>query len=805
MRLLAVFYTLLIGIWRTFALIPREEFFGSSEFYLLKVDAQVRHLSYLSVRNNTYRLCIRELPFVKRHFGHFCRRMPIVGISDCWWLNDGQRMLFHHGSNFGSNPTLFTMDVLQRGPLRVRPALAQLPAGSFVTVLGFSHTKLDSVLIGIYGPNSTSYDAYALNLNTMQKTWVFKNDGYYSVLFDHDFRPVLAMNESSDGWTEYYRISSGADDNDTDQTIFERYKSLSVEGTTSTYPLHFSSDNKIIYWQSSEGRDKAAITAEHLDTRFTTVIYEPTMSDATAVSWHPITFEPLIVEENYLKPEVGYVHDSIREDYDFLRSFFEPSLFTVVSFSKDMLRWLVMAYSDVNPGSYYLYTKESGRRSVVFLLHLQGSLLRYQLAERRPLEIESRDGFRQVCYLTMPVAEGNSTGRSSIPTIIWVHGGPHSRVYWIYDPESQFFANRGYAVLDCNFRGSIGYGRSYLKAGFGEWGGKMQDDVTDAALWALRTGIADPKRLAIGGGSYGGYAVLCGLIYTPELYACGIDMFGPTNLLTTFQSMPVSWLPMRNSIAVRLGASVNTSKGDSFLRSRSPYFKARDIRQPLLVLQGLLDYQVLPRESDQLIEALGDSGTPITYLLFPYEGHGLMTPINRIAFYAVAEKFLHDCLNGTLEPMDKELKDAASVVVYNQYLPFEDMSKTVFVLLSIPLTFLGQMEICRADEIKIKNPALPAAIKWNEISGKQMFYRVSRLRKIRLDPKNLQTPMEVFFEIKKTVCHAAMVKGWDYYQIKGLCAFERPGEEKTCRATVRRQQDAVLYYKVMEVNCINFS
>ncbi|CDW57815.1 dipeptidyl aminopeptidase [Trichuris trichiura] len=655
MCLLAFLCTLLIGTWRSFALIPREEFFGRSEIYLLRVDAQVRRLSYLSVRNSTFSLCVRELPFLK---SHFCRRMPIAGVSDCWWMNDGQRMLFYHGSSVGSNPTLFTMDVLQKGPLKVRPALAHLPAGSFVIVLGFSHIKVDSVLIGIYGPNSESFDAYALNLNTMQKTLIFKSDGYHKVFFDYDFRPILAMNESSDGWTHYFRIRSSSDDNDTDRTIFQRYKSLSVEGAVSTYPLHFSNDNKIIYWQNSEGRDKAAVTAEHLDTHFTTVIYEPTMSDVDAVSWHPITFEPLIVEENYLKPEVGFVHDSIREDYDFLRSFFEPDLFTVVRFSENMLRWLVMTYSDVNPGSYYLYTKESGFRSVFFLLHLKGSLLRHQLAVKRPLEIESRDGFRQVCYLTMPLLpETNSTGRSSVPTIIWVHGGPHSRVYWSYDPVSQFFASRGYAVLDCNFRGSVGYGRSYLKAGFGEWGGKMQDDITDAALWALRTGITDPTRLAIGGASYGGYSVLCGLIFTPELYACGIDMFGPTNLVTTFQSMPISWLPMRNSIAIRLGATVNTSEGDSFLRSRSPYFKARNISQPLLVLQGLLDDRVLPRESDQLIEALGDSGTPVTYLLFPYEGHGLMTPINRVAFFAVAEKFLHDCLNGTMEPMDKELED----------------------------------------------------------------------------------------------------------------------------------------------------
>uniref|UniRef100_A0A5S6R3M3 Peptidase_S9 domain-containing protein n=1 Tax=Trichuris muris TaxID=70415 RepID=A0A5S6R3M3_TRIMR len=191
----------------------------------------------------------------------------------------------------------------------------------------------------------------------------------------------------------------------------------------------------------------------------------------------------------------------------------------------------------------------------------------------------------------------------------------------------------------------------------------MQDDVTDAALWAIRTGIADPKRVAIAGASYGGYAVLCGLTLTPELYACGIDMFGPTNLVTTFQSMPVAWLPMSSSIAVRLGAHVNSSTGESFLRSRSPYFTAGRIRKPLLILQGLLDDRVSPRESDQLVEALGNSGTPITYLLFPSEGHGLSSPRNRIAFFAVAEHFLHDCLNGDrdvdrrVEPMEKELRD----------------------------------------------------------------------------------------------------------------------------------------------------
>jgi len=250
-----------------------------------------------------------------------------------------------------------------------------------------------------------------------------------------------------------------------------------------------------------------------------------------------------------------------------------------------------------------------------------------------PIKIVSRDGLSMQCYLTLPVG-GN---KSNLPLVLLVHGGPWSRDSWGYDAQVQWLANRGFAVLQVNFRGSSGFGKRFLNAGKKEWGRKMQNDLTDAVNWAVDKGIADSKRIAIFGASYGGYAALAGAAFTPDLFVCAVDAFGPSNLVSFLNSVPPYWRPMKNMFRVRVG---DLEKEEDMLKERSPLFSADNIKIPMLIVQGANDVRVKKEESEQIVEALKKKGIDVRYLLFPDEGHGFMKPENRLKFYSIAEDFL---------------------------------------------------------------------------------------------------------------------------------------------------------------------
>jgi dipeptidyl aminopeptidase/acylaminoacyl peptidase len=272
-----------------------------------------------------------------------------------------------------------------------------------------------------------------------------------------------------------------------------------------------------------------------------------------------------------------------------------------------------------------------------------------------PVVIKSRDGLELVSYLTLPKgADPDNIGRpkAPLPLVLLVHGGPWGRDSWGYDAEHQLLANRGYAVLSVNYRGSTGIGKEFLNAGNKEWARKMHDDLVDAVRWSIEEKIADPKRVAIMGGSYGGYATLVGLTFTPDLFACGVDIVGPSNLQTLLSTIPPYWAPAMELFKNRVG-DPTTDDGKALLAERSPLTHVERIERPLLIGQGANDPRVKKAESDQIVKAMQEKKIPVTYILFPDEGHGFARPENRLAFYAVAEAFLAEHLGGRYEPIGK--------------------------------------------------------------------------------------------------------------------------------------------------------
>ncbi|MGL4619647.1 MAG: alpha/beta hydrolase family protein, partial [Chroococcidiopsis sp.] len=304
--------------------------------------------------------------------------------------------------------------------------------------------------------------------------------------------------------------------------------------------------------------------------------------------------------------------------------------------------WLVAYITDNGPVYYYTYDRAT--KSSTLLFSNQPKLEELQLATMQPVSYPARDGLTIHGYLTTPVG----IPAKNLPTILLVHGGPWVRDTWGYDPEVQWLANRGYAVLQVNFRGSTGYGKAFLNAGNREWGAKMHDDLIDAVNWLVEQGISDPQKVAIMGGSYGGYAALAGLTFTPEVFAAGVDIVGPSNLITLMQSIPPYWEPMKAMFAHRLG---DLEAEPEFLKSRSPLFYCDRIQKPLLIGQGANDPRVKQAESEQIVAAMRQSNRPVEYLLYADEGHGFARPENRLHFYAKAEEFLAKYLGGRFEPV----------------------------------------------------------------------------------------------------------------------------------------------------------
>lgn len=299
--------------------------------------------------------------------------------------------------------------------------------------------------------------------------------------------------------------------------------------------------------------------------------------------------------------------------------------------------------------SYY-YTYNRASKKSQFLFSNQPDLEKFSLAQKKPISYQSRDGLTIHGYLTTPVG----IPAKNLPTVLLVHGRPRSRDTWGYNldsPEStevQWLANRGYAVLQVNFRGSAGYGKAFINAGNREWGGKMHDDLIDAVNWIVQQGIADSKKVAIMGGSYGGYATLVGLTFTPDVFAAGVDLYGPSNLITMMENIPPEWELLRARDAIEVG---NLETQQEFLKSRSPLFFADQIEKPLLIAQGANDPRVKQAESDRIVAAMRKANKPVEYILYTDEGHGFIRPENLLHFYAKAEKFLSKYLGGRVEPM----------------------------------------------------------------------------------------------------------------------------------------------------------
>jgi dipeptidyl aminopeptidase/acylaminoacyl peptidase len=404
-------------------------------------------------------------------------------------------------------------------------------------------------------------------------------------------------------------------------------------------PAGFTADGRSLYLLSSQGVNAGRLVLLNVASGEQTVIAEDPQYDVADIVVHPDTREVQLVVFAKDRDEYHVLDETIADDVAGLRAL-HPGDFGIVDRDHADRVWLVRFTADDGPVAYFSWDRAAQRGTLLFT-H-QPELEQYALAKVEPFEFTARDGLVVHGYLTFPPG----VERTSLPTVLNVHGGPWARDAWGFDSESQWFANRGYLSVQVNFRGSLGYGKDFVNAGDHEWGGKMHDDLVDAVRWVVEHGYADPAKIAIYGGSYGGFAALTGATETPDLFCCAVDIVGPSNLKTFIESVPEYWKPMIAMLHKRVG---NPETEEEFLWSRSPLSKVDKIRIPMLIAQGANDPRVKQPESEQIVAAMKEKGIDHDYMLFDDEGHGFAKPENRLKFYAAAEKFLARHLGGRCE------------------------------------------------------------------------------------------------------------------------------------------------------------
>lgn len=631
----------------TVPLIERAKFFGNPSKAGGRISPDGRWLSWVAPRDGVLNLWVAPLdkPEQARALTNE-RQRP---IRQSFWSPDSKTLLYVNDQGGDENFRLYGVDVASGAQKSYTPF-----EKTVVRIIGISPKVKDRILVGLNNRDPRFHDVHSLNLASGELSLVLRNEGYGGFHADRDLQLRLAARPNASGGSDYFRIS----DNKVEPTPVA---SVGLEDSQTTEPLGYTTDGKTLYWVDARGRDTAALLAQDVATGQTTVVAQDRRADITDGLFDPQTGRVQGYAVNYLKSEPVALDPAIKADLDFLRRQ-TSGQFSITSRTDADDKWLVAVDAVTAPPAVFLYDRKA--RTFSKLYDTRPELAGAPLVAMQAHEIKSRDGLTMVSYLTVPAqASPDAQGkpRQPLPMVLLVHGGPWARDGYGYNSTHQWLANRGYAVLSVNFRGSTGFGKGFTNAGDLQWGRKMHDDLLDAVQWAVQRGVAQKDKVAIMGGSYGGYATLAGLAFTPKEFACGVDIVGPSNLFTLLGTIPPYWEAFKKQLYRRMG-DPGTPEGQALLKERSPLNFAANIERPLLIGQGANDPRVNVAESDQIVDAMKARNIPVTYIVFPDEGHGFARPVNNIAFNAVTENFLARCLGGRAEGMGETLKPSTAQV-----------------------------------------------------------------------------------------------------------------------------------------------
>ncbi|MDQ3680972.1 MAG: S9 family peptidase [Actinomycetota bacterium] len=605
-------------------LIPRDVLFGNPERVQPRISPDGRRLAYIAPVDGVLNVWVGELGGDEFQ--------PVTddrdrGIRQYFWAHDDRHLLYLQDKGGDENWRLYAVD-LDTGNVRDLTPFDDVQA----QVVDASKNHPDRILVGLNKDNPELHDVYRLDLASGELAKVVENPGFLDWVADADLRVRGGSAPTPDGGMNVMVRDTESDDW---RVLFE----VSQEDALTTGVVGFTADGERLHVITSRGANAGRLVRMNLADLGEEVIAEDPTYDVSDVVIHPDTRQVQLVA--FLRERVGWqvLDPTVAEDVDAMRALHPGDMGLVGRDHADCV-WLAAFTADDGPASYYAFDRES--KEATFLFEHQPALSNYALSSMEPFSYVARDGLTVHGYLTFPAG----VERAGLPAVLNVHGGPWGRDTWGFDPEAQWLADRGYLCVQVNFRGSTGYGKDFVNAGDREWGARMHDDLLDAVAWVVDQGYADPERVGIYGGSYGGYAALVGATFTPEVFRCAVDLVGPSNLKTLIESIPPYWAPLLSTFHTRVG---NPETEEDFLWSRSPLSKVGNVNIPLLIAQGANDPRVKQAESEQIVAALREKGIDHEYLLFEDEGHGFAKPENRLRFYAAAERFLAQHLGGRCE------------------------------------------------------------------------------------------------------------------------------------------------------------
>lgn len=619
------------------ALVDRELFFDNPEIAGSQLSPDGRFISFTKPFKGVMNV------WVKKFDEPFDAARPVTAdqarpVRSYFWSRDGKYILYVQDKGGDENFNIYAVNPSEaNAPGMEVPENRDLTNLKGVRVMIYAVPKSDpdAMYVGLNDRDPAWHDLYKMKISTGERELIRQNsaeDRITGWIFDWDDKLRLASRSNMDGSNELLRV---------DDKVFTPIYTTDV--FEQAYPVAFQKDNKRFYMVTNKGDDRDLSQLVLFDP--ITLKEELVESDPmNRVDFGDAVFSDVSREIVYTsyeddKERVYFKDKSYEADYHLIKKELPGSEIYFARSTADERHWIIGAYSDVDPGTTYLFDRKT--KKLTYQYKPRPNIPVKDMAPMTAIRYKSSDGLEIPAYLTLP----KGVAAKNLPLIVMPHGGPWARDSWGFNSYAQFLANRGYAVLAPNFRASTGFGKKFINAGNNEWGQKMQDDITWGVKHLVDLGIADPKKIGIMGGSYGGYATLAGLAFTPDVYACGVSIVGPSNLITLLNSIPPYWESIRKVFHLRMG-DPGTPQGLAQLEKQSPLNSATNIKAPLLVVQGANDPRVNKFESDQIVVALRDRGFAVEYIVAPDEGHGFARPVNNMAMLAAAEKFLARHLGG---------------------------------------------------------------------------------------------------------------------------------------------------------------
>ena len=610
-------------------LIDRMIFFGNPQIMGGKISPNGQSISFIKPYNGMLNIWVKDKsePFDAARVVTNDQSRPITSY---FWTRDSKYIIYVQDKGGDENYHVYALDPYDdSGEFPLCRDLTDY--GSIrAMILALPKNNHDEILVGLNDRDAAWHDLYRISISSGERTLLYQNqDNLSSYYFDNDYNLIMASRSTADAGIELlYRNS-------------DKWNSIiASSGDEYISPLKFIRDDEYYVESNIGNEDLSFLGILNLRTGgLQKNESDPDNNvDFGGAIFSDRTNELIATVYNFKKAELYWKDQDYKEDYNFLKDKFDQAEISLLSSTTNEREWIVNANSDTDPGAAYYFNRDS--KEVTFLYRPRPELPIEHLCPMRPIEYKGVDGLEIHGYITIPTSNAER-----LPGIIMPHGGPWVRDNWGYNSYAQFLANRGYVVLQVNYRGSTGYGKSFLNAGDKEWGMKMQDDLTKGVQYLIEHENCDRDKIGILGGSYGGYATLAGLTFTPEIYACGVSIVGPSNLFTLLESIPAYWETARAMFHKRMG-DPSTEEGKKRLRAQSPFFHASKIQAPLLVGQGDNDPRVKTAESEQIVSAMKKHQLKVTYLNFPDEGHGFANPLNNMAFTVVMEQFLAKHLGG---------------------------------------------------------------------------------------------------------------------------------------------------------------